>query len=83
MSNGKSKNLPGRNLPAKGPQTAANRPADPKPAAAPGSKPGTPAAQAAKAPVPAQAAAPVHVPPLYRRIDWVSFAVTFVVVLAG
>src|SRR6266487_4525488 len=78
MSNGKSKNLPG-----KGPSPAANRPADPKPGAAPAGKPGTPAGQPAKVAAPAQPAVPVHVPPLYRRIDWMSFIVTFLVVFAG
>src|SRR5262245_59927957 len=83
MSNGKSRNLPGKILPPKGQSPAANRPPEPKPDVAPGSKPGAPAAQPAKATAPAQPAAPVHVAPLYRRIDWVSFGVTFLVVFVG
>src|SRR6266545_4689933 len=79
MSNGKSKNGLGKNFPAKGPSPVSSRPADPKPGAAPAGKPGTPV----KAAAPAQPAVPVHVPPLYRRIDWISFIVTFVVVFAG
>jgi len=86
MSNGKSKNLPGKNMPAKGPSLPASKPADTRPAATPAGKPATSAAQSAstaKTTVPAQPVAPVHVAPLYRRIDWMSFIVTFVVVLAG
>ena len=83
MSNGKSKNLPGKNLPAKGPSPAANRPADPKSGPPPAGKPGAQTAQSAKAAAPLQPVVPVHVPPLYRCIDWVSFILTFLVVFAG
>src|SRR5437867_66217 len=77
MSNNNSKNPPARN----GPAPAAN-----KPGAAAGGKGPAPAAGAAppaKPVAPVVPVVPLHVPPLFRRIDWISFIITFLLTFAG
>ena len=67
MSN--NKNQPGKNPPAAAAPAKSTAPA-------PSPKPGGPVA-------PAAPVAGVKVPPLFRRIDWISFLVTFLVTFVG
>ena len=46
-------------------------------------KPQTPLASAAKGPIPASPATPGKVPPFFRRIDWLTFGLTTLLVLVG
>src|SRR6185503_19068959 len=63
------------------------KPAESKPGAKPipgrPVKPGTPPPKGVVATAPAQPVPPLKVPPLFRRIDWITFAVTTLLVFIG
>ena len=78
MSN--NKNQPSKTSPA----TGGTKSAETRPVVAPTGKPSTVqlAAQPPKG-APAQPAVPLQVVPLFRRIDWISFILTFLCTFAG
>ena len=69
------------NNPKNGPAKAVLASAAPKPAVAVPAGKGT--ATAPSSSPAAKPVVPLHVPPLFRRIDWISFAITFFLTLVG
>jgi hypothetical protein len=61
----------------KNPKKPPGKPTDPKSANVPKAGPGS------GGPPPASPTPPAHVPPLYRRIDWIAFWVTTLAVFVG